>query len=337
MTKLPYLTELVKKLAPKVGAKVFVEPEWGYAAQIIYPNGIVRSLRYFSLDLNHIGSADIAKDKSFAKFFIKQLGYPVVPGTTIFKKEWANIVGSKRTISYAPKYASKLGYPIIAKPNNKSQGVDVFLAHNSRELKKDLAKIFTDEKVALIEEYLPGRDYRIVVLDQDVISAYERLPLSVVGDGRSSVFKLLKNKQKIFVKKGRDTNINFKDVRIISSLKKEGYKLSSILPKGKQIFLLPNANLSTGGDSVDVTRRIHRGFKKIAVDITRHMGLRLSGVDVMVTEGDITKNPKDCSYYIIEINAAPGLDHYVTTGARQRQLVEAMYLKILKALAHTPN
>src|SRR3989344_3227679 len=136
MTKLPYLTELVKKLAPKVGAKVFVEPEWGYAAQIIYPNGIVRSLRYFSLDLNHIGSADIAKDKSFAKFFIKQLGYPVVPGTTIFKKEWANIVGSKRTISYAPKYASKLGYPIIAKPNNKSQGVDVFLAHTAESLKK---------------------------------------------------------------------------------------------------------------------------------------------------------------------------------------------------------
>ena len=62
------------------------------------------------------------------------------------------------------------------------------------------------------------------------------------------------------------------------------------------------------------------------------MGLRISGVDVMVTKGDITKNPKNCRYYIIEINAAPGLDHYVTTGKKQRKIVEAMYLKVLKAL-----
>ena len=54
--------------------------------------------------------------------------------------------------------------------------------------------------------------------------------------------------------------------------------------------------------------------------------------DIMVRKGDITKDPKNCSYYIIEINAAPGLDHYVTTGAKQRKIVEAMYLKVLKAL-----
>ena len=62
------------------------------------------------------------------------------------------------------------------------------------------------------------------------------------------------------------------------------------------------------------------------------MGLRMAGVDIMVTKGDITKNPKNCRYYIIEINAAPGLDHYVTTGKAQRKNVEAMYLKVLKAL-----
>jgi D-alanine-D-alanine ligase-like ATP-grasp enzyme len=52
----------------------------------------------------------------------------------------------------------------------------------------------------------------------------------------------------------------------------------------------------------------------------------------MVTKGDITQDPKKCSYFIIEINAAPGLDHYVTTGAKQKKIVEDMYLKVLKAL-----
>ena len=104
------------------------------------------------------------------------------------------------------------------------------------------------------------------------------------------------------------------------------------MPKGKKIYLLDNANLSTGGDAIDVTNDIHPNFKKIAINITKDMGLRICGVDMMITKGDIAKNPKSCSYYIIEINAAPGLDHYVTTGKIQREKIEAMYLKVLKAL-----
>ncbi|KKQ26762.1 MAG: cyanophycin synthase [Parcubacteria group bacterium GW2011_GWB1_37_13] len=143
---------------------------------------------------------------------------------------------------------------------------------------------------------------------------------------------LLKQKQKDFILNERDTKINFKDKRIKLKLKHAGYTLNTILPKNKKIYLLDNANLSTGGDAVDVTNVIHPGFKKIAINVTKDMGLRISGVDIMLTKGDITKNPKSCRYYIIEINAAPGLDHYVTTGRKQRKIVETMYLKVLKAL-----
>jgi len=329
---LPYLTNLIKKLAPKVDAKVVVEPEWGIAAQIIYKNGVVRSLRMYSLDLNHIASADIAKDKDYAKFFMKKLGYKVAPGTTIFEKNWAKVVNSDRNISYAANYTKKLGYPLIVKPNNKSQGVGVCLVYNQKELRSALIEVFKGDKVALIEKYLPGRDYRIVVLDGEIISAYERTPLSVIGDGKHSILSLLKIKQKSFTSSGRDTKINFKDRRIKIKLKKLGYTFQSILPKGEKIFLLDNANLSTGGDALDVTNTLHSRFRQIAVNLTRDMGLRISGVDIMITKGDITKNPKNCEYYIIEINAAPGLDHYVTTGRSQRKIVEAMYLKVLRAL-----
>ena len=98
------------------------------------------------------------------------------------------------------------------------------------------------------------------------------------------------------------------------------------------IYLLDNANLSTGGDSIDVTKKIHPSFCKIASKLTRDMGLRMAGVDIMVREWDIAKPAKKDNYYIIEINAAPGLDHYVTTGSAQRKIVETMYLKILKTL-----
>jgi D-alanine-D-alanine ligase-like ATP-grasp enzyme len=331
-SKIPYLTTLVLKLAPKIGARVVVEPEWGVASQIIYKNGTVRSLRFYSLDLNHIASADIARDKAYAKFFMKQKGYPIAEGTTIFKNDWAKTIKSKRTIPYAIKYAKQLGFPVIVKPNDKSQGSGVSLAGNGKELKKALLEIFKGEKIALVERYLPGRDYRVVVLDGEIISAYERIPFSVIGDGKHSIFSLLKQKQKNFILSGRDTKINFNDPRIKMKLKRQGFSLKSILQKGIKISLLDNANLSTGGNALDATEVIHSGFSKIAIQLTKDMGLRMAGVDIMVTKGDITKKPKNSQYYIIEINAAPGLDHYVTTGPKQRKNVEAMYLKVLKAL-----
>jgi D-alanine-D-alanine ligase-like ATP-grasp enzyme len=328
----PYLTTLVQKLAPKIGARVVVEPEWGIAAQIIYKNGVVRHLRMYSLDLNHIASADVARDKDYAKFFMEKRGYAVAEGQTFFTKEWAKTVKSERTISHALKYAKNIGYPVIVKPNSKSQGSGVCLASSDKELKLALKEVFKGDKIAIVERYLPGRDYRIVVLDGEIISAYERIPLSIVGDGKNSVLTLLKKKQKTFIETDRDTKINFKDRRMKIKLSKLGYSLNSILGKGEKIYLLDNANLSTGGDAIDVTQTIHPSFKKVAINLTRDMGLRMAGVDVMVTNGDITKNSKNCNYYIIEINAAPGLDHYVTTGPSQKKIVENMYLKVLKAL-----
>jgi D-alanine-D-alanine ligase-like ATP-grasp enzyme len=329
---LPYLTNLIKKLAPKVGAKVVIEPEWGIAAQIIYKNGVVRSLRMYSLDLNHIASSDIAKDKDYAKFFMKKKGYPVAEGQTFFSDRWARAINSKRTISQSTKYAQRLGFPVIVKPNSQSQGAGVSLVSNASSLRQALLEVFKIDKVALVERYLPGRDYRIVVLDGKIISAYERIALSVTGDGKNSIMSLLRQKQRDFILSGRDTRINFSDQRIKIKLKNQKLTFKTILQKGEKIFLLDNANLSTGGDSVDVTNTIHDGFYKIAANLTRDMGLRIAGVDIMVTKGDITKNPKNCKYYIIEINAAPGLDHYVATGSKQRKIVEAMYLKVLKAL-----
>lgn len=344
---LPYLTKLIKKLGPKVGARVIVEPKWGIVAQIIYKNGVVRSLRNYSVDLNPVASADIAKDKDYAKFFMKKWGYPVAVGITVFRNDFAKILKSKKTTSYAAKYAKRLGYPMIVKPNDQSQGIDVSQVLNKKELQAALRIIFKKHRIALIEKYLPGRDYRVVVLDGKIISAYERIPLYVTGDGKSSILKLLKDKQSFFIKKDRDTKINFSDPRIKNKLKKQGLNYSSILQNTKTVFLLDNANLSTGGDSVDVTKKIHPGFKKIAIELTRKMGLRMAGVDLMINyrvnsgvnyrdlpdgKAGISSDPKKTKYYIIEINAAPGLDHYVTTGKAQKKIVEDMYLEVLRAL-----
>ena len=325
----PILGELFQKIAPQIGAKIIIEPEWGIVGQINYKNGKKRYFRYTSIDLNTLGSSEIAKDKDYANFFMKKMGYPTIPGKTFYSNDWCQAINSKRNIAAANVYAQKLGFPLIVKPNSGSQGNNIILVHNKTELSSALKKVFLQDKIALVQKYISGQDYRIVVLDNKIISAYQRMPLNITGDGSSNIKKLIKMKLDGFVISERPANIGLQDHRILQNLKKNKLTMQSVLLKDQKVTLLNNANLSSGGDSLDVTSSLHPEFKKIAISLTRDMGLRLCGVDLMVNS-DISQKPK--KYWVIEINAAPGLDHYIKTGAKQQKIVEDMYLEVLKAM-----
>ncbi len=330
------LAKMLKRLATRIGARVTLEPNWQIAGQIRYPAkagkaGIHRYFRYNTVDLNPVGSADISKDKDYATFFMRRMGYPTIPGKAFFSDEWCKTIGSYRNIDAGYRYAKKLGFPVIMKPNSGSQGVGISLVHNKQEFLRAMKYIFRNDKIALIQKPVHGRDYRIVVLDKAVISAYERIPLNVAGNGRSTVRQLLTKKAREFLASSRDTQIKIDDPRIANKLKRKKMNMRSVPVRGERVYLLDNANLSSGGDSIDVTKEIHPEFKNIAVKLTKDMGLRLCGVDLMI-EGSITNKP--AQYWVIEINAAPGLDHYVKTGKAQQKIVENLYLKVLKSMSH---
>src|SRR3989338_3672933 len=259
------LLKLLQKIAPKIGARVLVEPRWGIVGQITFRSGQKSYFRYNTLDLNAVGSSDVAKDKDYATFFMRKMGYPTIPGRAFFSDEWCKAIGSKLNAGAAVRYARKVGFPVFAKPNSGSQGVDVCKVHNPREMLAVLRTIFKHDRVALVQKPVEGRDYRIVVLDDKVISAYERIPLNVVGDGHSTIAQLLKKKQHAFNASSRDTRIKQGDPRIRSKLKRQGRTLTSVPARDEKIYLLDNANLSSGGDAVDVTREMHSDFKKIAI------------------------------------------------------------------------
>lgn len=328
-TMTPLLGQVLQKIAPRIGAVVVMEPEWNIIGQIIFKNGRKRYFRYSSLDLNPLGASEIAKDKDFATFFMRRMGYPTIPGKTFFSREWAEAIGSRRDIDAAYRYALGRGFPAIVKPNSGSQGAGVALVHTKREFYRAMRAVFKRDRVALVQQPVSGKDYRLVVLDDKVISAYERRSLNVVGNGTSTINQLLREKQRRFVSASRDARIKLDDPRIAEKLQRQGLSIRSVPAKGERVYLLANANLSTGGDAVDVTTMAHPAFKRIAVRVTKDMGLRLCGVDLMIA-GDITKKPG--TYWILEINPAPGLDHYAQTGRAQEKIVEDLYLEILKSM-----
>ncbi len=322
---------MLRKIAPRIGAAVLMEPEWEMVGQITFKSGQHSYFRYNTLDLNPMGGSEIARDKDYSNFFMKSMGYPIVPGSkTFFSDQWTKAIGSpRRNIDAAYRHARKIGFPVIVKPNSGSQGVGVSLVHNKKEFYKAVRSIFKRDRIVLVQKPVRGTDYRLVVLDKKIISAYERIPLNVIGDGKSTIRQLLKIKQSQFVASSRDTQIKMDDPRIVIKLKHQKLSFKSVPAKGQKVYLLDNANLSTGGDSVDVTKKVHPSFKKLAVKLTRDMGLRLCGVDLMI-DGDISQKPS--TFWVLEINSAPGLDHYAKIGKAQEQIVEDLYLEVLKHL-----
>lgn len=323
------LGRMLKKIAPRIGAKVIIEPEWEIVGRITFKDGRHSYFRFNTLDLNPMGASEIARDKDYANFFMASMGYPVVPGgKTFFTNDWAAAIGApKRTIDAAYRHAQKLGFPVIVKPNSGSQGVGVALVHNKREFYPAVRSVFKSDRIVLVQAPVRGKDYRVVVLDDKIISAYERIPLNVVGNGRSTIAQMLRTKQRQFVASSRSSRLNAQDPRIAIKLKHQNLTLRSVPAKGQRVFLLDNANLSTGGDSLDVTKQVHPSFAKLAIDLTRDMGLRLCGVDLMI-DGDISEKPG--AFWILEINSSPGLDHYAKIGKAQEKIVEDLYVEVLR-------
>jgi len=324
-----FVSPIIEAIAQKLGIEIHIEPRYGYAGQLVLPNGKTRYFQGTKFDLNSLGASEIAEDKAYARHFLQRLGYPVPEEGIFFTDRWCEIIESERDWQAAYRYAKKLGWPVIVKPNSKSQGSGVSEVHNKQELRQTVRSFENRERVFLVQRLVVGLDYRIVVLDREVISIYERRPLSVVGDGRSSVNGLLRKKQAKFVDDGRDTTIPIDDFRITNRLKRLGLSRDSRLEWGRQIILLPNANLSTGGDAIDVTGKTHPAWQTLAIKIARDMNLRYIGIDV-ISQTPLAEPPNN--YVVLEINAAPGLDNYAALGQRQHARVEAMYEKVVKAM-----
>ncbi len=328
--KKSFVIPMLRELAAELGFTLDVEPRYGYAARLVLPDGRTRLLRNTVFDLNGAGATEIAKDKDYAAWFLARSGYPVPEGDSFHTREWARKINSGRTPEMAWEYAKQLGLPVIVKPNSKSQGAGVSLPRTKREFFRAVARASRHERVFLVQRPVVGKDFRIVVLDGQAISAYERLPLAVIGDGRSTVAELLAAKQRRFDAVGRDTRLQPDDPRITEALRFHRFTRDSVLAAGITQRLLPNANLSTGGDARDVTASLHPAWKRLAAGIARDMNLRYIGVDVM-TEAELSDPPG--SYVVIEINAAPGLDNYASIGETQVRVVRDLYRKVLQALA----
>lgn len=323
-----FTASILTKVATEMGATVLIEPEYELIGHITFKNGKTTVFDNTRFNINGFGSANLAQDKAFCNYFLGKLGYRVTEGKTFLNEKMCAKVANPRNIHDGWKYAQELGLPVIVKPLNLSLGILVTKIYEESEYYQVAEKIFSSQSVLIVERFYHGNDFRILVLDNQVIAAYQRIPLSVTGDGKSTILELLKKKREQLTKTGEKILIDIGDFRIIKKLNQQNLTFNNVLIKDSLIYLLDNANLSTGGDAVDLTDNIDPDFQKLAINITKNMGLRLAGIDILTT--DITQPIVD--YTLLEINSAPGLAHYALLGEKQIEKVEYLYRKILQAL-----
>lgn len=323
---LPVLEEVARERNVKI-----IPDEEGNFSIFIFDDGKRFIAKDYPFNINYAGSISLCTNKSACANFLGIMGFHVPKQKYFVKKSYVEV-----TLTELKKFLDNplelLGFdfPMIIKPNGLSQGIGVYKIANKEEGIICAKKIMSlKEKLFLLQEYCSGHDFRIVVLGDKVIQAYERIPFQIIGNGYDTIETLLQQKVASFELAGRDKAVDSSDSRIVKNITRQGYTLQSVLESGVVCRLQDIANLSLGGTTEDKTAGISAYYQQLAIKIAQCLNLKLCGIDIIAQ--DIT-NPDNMDYTILEINSAPGLDNYVYEGQQQDDYVKQLYSMVFDFL-----
>lgn len=239
---------------------------------------------------------DICADKELTKQYLNKYNVPVPTGSVFTRKSSKKEIGD---------YADKLGYPVVLKPTDGNAGKGVFANVQTRTELLDLVNHVHDNlgfDHIIVEKFVVGDEYRIIIIDDHVIGSMIRRPASVLGDGKHTISQLIKKKnERRKLNPHMPSRLIRVDREVIDLLHRSGYSLKSIPKKGSRVFLRVKSNLSAGGDSIDTTDDLTPELKQIAINAGKAIpGLAHYGVDMIV-------NLELNSGTILEVNTRPGL------------------------------
>ncbi len=249
---------------------------------------------------------ELACDKEDTKYLLEQAEVEVPKG---------DIISRESSLEEACRY---IGYPLVIKPVDGNHGRGITVDINSYEHALEGFKAAKEvSRRVIVEKYITGEDYRLLVINNRFVAAAKRTPAHVVGDGKSTIEELVAevntDPRRGYGHEKVLTAITINDLTktIISDA---GYTPTSILNKDERLILKDTANLSTGGTAEDVTDIVHPANVSMAERISKIIDLDICGIDIMTT--DISKPLSETGGAVLEVNAGPGFRMHLapTTG-----------------------
>ena len=246
-------------------------------------------------------AVDIAGNKEETKMLLEGAQIPVPKGTVV------------RTIEGLDDAIEKFGFPLVIKPIDGNHGKGNTTNITSREQAVrafDAAQAYN--RKVIVEKFISGVDFRVLVINYKFICAALRTPASVTGDGEHNI-------QWLIDEVNRDPRRGYGHEKVLTQisvdsftqkmLDEKGYTLETVPPKGELVLLKPTANLSTGGTSADVTDEVHPANIFMCERIARIVGLDICGIDIMAP--DLKTPVTENGGAILEVNAAPGFRMHI--------------------------
>ncbi|WP_298626721.1 cyanophycin synthetase [uncultured Zoogloea sp.] len=280
-----------------------------------------RRIQAAETDLTSAVAEAIAQDKELTKTLLRAAGVPVPLGRSVNDAEDAWLA------------AREIGGLVVVKPRDGNQGKGVAVKLRTKEEVQAAFKVaYEISDDVMVERYLPGHDYRFLVIGDKLVAAARREPPLVIGDGRLTIRQLVE-KVNADPRRGTGhatslTKIRFDEIAI-ATLEKQGFSAESVPPKGKRVILRNNANLSTGGTATDVTDDVHPEVAERAIAAAKNIGLDICGVDVVCE--NVLEPLEAQSGGIVECNAAPGLRmHLQPSFGKGRPVGEAIIANMFK-------
>ncbi|WP_353719908.1 cyanophycin synthetase [Dyadobacter sp. 676] len=264
-------------------------------------------------------AVELAGNKFACKKALSSAGIPVPEGAE---------VASEEALLAA---VEELGFPLVVKPldSNHGKGVTTNIKDTHAALEAyNWAMLFSGKVV--VERYVQGADYRLLVIGHRLKAAARRIPASVFGDGVSTIRELI-HQTNLDPRRGEGhqnllTSIAI-DTALDTHLGSLGLTLDSVVPSDQQVIVSDAANLSKGGTSEDVTDALHPEIARMAEHISRIVGLDICGVDIMAT--DVTQPLEHSGTTVIEVNASPGFRMHLSPLAGKPRNVGADVVDML--------
>ncbi|MDH3699416.1 MAG: cyanophycin synthetase, partial [Flavobacteriaceae bacterium] len=249
---------------------------------------------------------ELACDKEDTKFLLEQAEVEVPRG---------DIISRESSLEASCKY---VGFPLVIKPIDGNHGRGITVDINSLEEAKEAFKMAKQVSGrVIVERFITGEDYRLLVINNHLVAAAKRTPAHVIGDGVQTIEELVaevnKDPRRGYGHEKELTAITINELTQ-TIIKDAGYSVDSVLAKGEKLILKDTANLSTGGTAEDVTDIVHPANVSMAERISKIIDLDICGIDVMTS--DISKPLSATGGAVLEVNAGPGFRMHLapTTG-----------------------
>jgi cyanophycin synthetase len=242
-------------------------------------------------------AVDMCQEKPLTNMMLRTVGVPVPDGRAV------------RSEDEAWQAAREIGLPVVVKPEDGNQGKGVsvnLLTEAEVRAAYRISKEFRGD--VLVERYIEGDDYRLLVVNGRMVAAARRDPASVMGDGRHTVAELVEEVNRDPRRRpGHSSTLT--RIRLDEAaelvLQQQGLIPISVPDLGRIVRLRSNGNLSTGGTATDVTDEVHPQNAHVAEMAAQILALDVAGIDVICR--DIRRPLREQGGAIVEVNAAPGL------------------------------